>query len=471
MYITCRSSDSISISVKIEQLTMRSNGIINIPGRIESTKNNFILHNFWPILKFLQVLGLFPCKKVSDENGLIRLQPMKTWFSITLFFTWTLILTSPPMGIQSYLHIKDKSGILRTSWKTFKETSEENTIRKFVTYFQTTSTSCIQICLIWTNISKRHVLCKLQDEFSVLFEGKNLAKHSLNGLVLGLHILTMVLFILYYLLSIFSFSLLMKNSLENDKFSPQNETNTFDKGSFLFDNETSPINNQIIHKETYSHENDNNFVQVACFAWIPYVLFFVLMLSQFFILYFQLCYNIKNLLIDFKMDGKRSAEVLKFASKICKSVKMTSSFFSVQCFTFIAMALILMISNAYLLLDYALSSKTSEYWFVQATFFVGSLCSGLVLWILNKQSEDIKQDLVKLKEDIRNIRVTDDFVEINGNFHLESYARRNLIETLSEFQGFDACGFATLGKPLLSSIFANFITYLIILIQFKISVD
>ena len=195
------------------------------------------------------------------------------------------------------------------------------------------------------------------------------------------------------------------------------------------------------------------------------------MLSQFFILYFQLCYNIKNLLIDFKMDGKRSAEVLKFASKINKSVRMTSSFFSVQCFTFIAMALIYMISNAYLLLDYALSSKTSEYWFVQATFFLGSLCPALVLWILNKQSEDIKQDLGKLKEDIRNISVIDDFVEINGNFHLESYARQNLIDTLSEFQGFDACGFVTLGKPLLSSIFANFITYLIILIQFKISVD
>jgi hypothetical protein len=449
---------------------MRSNGIIDILGRIELTKNYFILHNFWPILKFLQVLGLFPCKKVSDENGLIRLQPMKTWFSITLFFTWTLILTSPPMGIQSYLHIKDKSGILRTSWKTFKETSEENTIRQFVTYFQTTSTSCIQICLIWTNISKRHVLCKLQDEFSVMFEGKDLAKPSVNGLFLGLNILTMVLFVLYYLSSIFSFSLLMKNSLENDKFSPQNETNPFDNGSFLFDNETSPINNQI-HKKTYSLENDNHFVQIACFAWIPYVIFFVLMLSQFFILYFQLCNNIKNLLIDFKIDGKSSAEVLKFASKINKNVRMTSSFFSVQCFTFIAMALILMTSNAYLLLDYALSSKTSEYWFVQATFFFGSLCSGLVLWILNKQSEDIKQRLRRLKEDIRNISVRDDFVEINGNFHLESYARQNLIYTLSEFQGFDACGFVTLGKPLLSSIFANFITYLIILIQFKISVD
>ena len=453
------SSDSISISVKIEQSTMKSNNTIDIPGRIESTKNYFILHNFWPILKFLQVLGLFPCKKVSDENGLVRLQPIKTWFSITLFFTWTLILVSPPMGIQSYLYTKDMSGILGTSWKTFKETSEENTIRQFVTYFQTISTSCIQASLIWTNNSRRHFLCKLQDEFFVMFDGKELAKSSVNGIVLGLNILTMVLFVLYYLSSIFSFSLLMKNSLKNDTFSPQNETNPFDNGSFLFDNETSPINNQI------------HLIHIACFAWIPYVLFFVLMLSQFFILYFQLCYNIKNLLIDFKMDGKRSAEVLKFASKINKSVRMTSSFFSVQCFTFIAMALILMISNAYLLLDYALSSKTSEYWCVQATFFFGSLCSALVLWILNKQSEDIKQDLEKLKEDIRNISVIDDFVEINGNFHLESYARQNLIDTLSEFQGFDACGFVTLGKPLLSSIFANFITYLIILIQFKISVD
>jgi hypothetical protein len=456
---------------------MRSNGIIDILGRIELTKNYFILHNFWPILKFLQVLGLFPCKKVRDENGLVRLQPMKTWISITLFFTWSLILAGPPMGIQSYLHIKDKSGILRTSWKTYKETSEENTIRQFVTYFQTISTSCIQTCLIWTNISRRHVLCKIQDEFSVMFDGKDLTKSSVNSIVLGLNILTMLLFVLYYLSSVFSFSLLMKKSFENDKFSPQNETNPFDNRSFLFDNETSLTNKQthLILKETYSLDDDNHFgyslAQIACFAWIPYVLFFVLMLSQFFILYFQLCYNIKNLLIDFKMNGKSSAEVLKFASKINKCVRMTSSFFSVQCFTFIAMALILMISNVYLLLDYAMSSETSKYWFAQVTFFLGSLCSALVLWILNKQSEDIKQDLRKLKEDMRNLSATDDFVEINGNFHLESYARRNLIDTLSEFQGFDACGFATLGKPLLSSIFANFITYLIILIQFKISVD
>ena len=60
-------------------------------------------------------------------------------------------------------------------------------------------------------------------------------------------------------------------------------------------------------------------------------------------------------------------------------------------------------------------------------------------------------------------------VEINGKWHPEAYARFHLINMMSEFQGFDAYGFTSLGKPLLSSILANFMAYLIILIQFKVS--
>ena len=37
------------------------------------------------------------------------------------------------------------------------------------------------------------------------------------------------------------------------------------------------------------------------------------------------------------------------------------------------------------------------------------------------------------------------------------------------FKGYDAAGFFKLGKPLLVGIFANFITYLIVLIQFNSS--
>ena len=56
-----------------------------------------------------------------------------------------------------------------------------------------------------------------------------------------------------------------------------------------------------------------------------------------------------------------------------------------------------------------------------------------------------------------------------GKNHLEDYARTIVISKMEKFQGFEAGGFVKLGKPFLSSIFANFITYLIILLQFKIS--
>ena len=58
----------------------------------------FILQDFWPVLKIFQYLGLFPCKKVTNENGTVRLQPVKLWISIMAAFIWFLIVTVLPIG-------------------------------------------------------------------------------------------------------------------------------------------------------------------------------------------------------------------------------------------------------------------------------------------------------------------------------------------------------------------------------------
>ena len=63
----------------------------------------FVLQNFWPILKVFQILGLFPCKKVIEENGSIQLKPIKFWISISLLSTWALILSLPSVSIIFYL--------------------------------------------------------------------------------------------------------------------------------------------------------------------------------------------------------------------------------------------------------------------------------------------------------------------------------------------------------------------------------
>ena len=95
--------------------------------------------------------------------------------------------------------------------------------------------------------------------------------------------------------------------------------------------------------------------------------------------------------------------------------------------------------------------------------------AALLLWIFNGQSEDIKKSINDIQEILSNLEVSNGIIQIYGKYHAEDYARTVIINKMEKFQGFEASGFVTLGKPLLSSMFGNFITYLIILMQFKIS--
>ena len=46
-----------------------------------------------------------------------------------------------------------------------------------------------------------------------------------------------------------------------------------------------------------------------------------------------------------------------------------------------------------------------------------------------------------------------------------------LMDKINNFNGFSACGYFTLGKPLLTTIVANILTFMIIIVQFKLSQD
>ena len=61
-------------------------------------EETFVLQDFWPVLKIFQYGGLFPCKKVTNENSTVQLQPMKLWISMTAAFIWFLIATIPQTG-------------------------------------------------------------------------------------------------------------------------------------------------------------------------------------------------------------------------------------------------------------------------------------------------------------------------------------------------------------------------------------
>ena len=151
-----------------------------------------------------------------------------------------------------------------------------------MTYFLASSTMFLQICLIWMNLRQRHFLCKLQDECSVMFDGTNLKKSS-SRRTFGLTVLTLGLLFLYQLSSLF-----MDNSVGIDSYS---------------------------------------IVRIIRLTWLQYGLYSIFILSQVFILYLQLCCNIKNLLNDFDFNDKQPGEVLQHASKIIKITHITSNMF------------------------------------------------------------------------------------------------------------------------------------------------
>ena len=54
---------------------------------------------------------------------------------------------------------------------------------------------------------------------------------------------------------------------------------------------------------------------------------------------------------------------------------------------------------------------------------------------------------------------------------IDDLRMETVMEDLKEFDGFDGKGYFILNKPLLTGILANFITYIIILIQFNMTTD
>ena len=66
-------------------------------------EESFILQDFWPVLKIFQYLGIFPCKKVTNENGTVQLQPMKLWKVLLAELIKILILTLPTLGNNSFI--------------------------------------------------------------------------------------------------------------------------------------------------------------------------------------------------------------------------------------------------------------------------------------------------------------------------------------------------------------------------------
>ena len=95
--------------------------------------------------------------------------------------------------------------------------------------------------------------------------------------------------------------------------------------------------------------------------------------------------------------------------------------------------------------------------FVRITALYGSFIFLILLYYINVLSHEVNQNLNQLKNSI----------SLSPHIHFED--KYQLIERMNSFNGFDANGYFTLGKQLLTSIVSNFTTFMIVLIQFKMA--
>ena len=75
----------------------------------ESPKNYFfILQDFWPVFKVFQILGLFPWKKETNENGTIQLKPIRWWIPVVKILGLSLLMHLPLGLLYGYLNSSSK---------------------------------------------------------------------------------------------------------------------------------------------------------------------------------------------------------------------------------------------------------------------------------------------------------------------------------------------------------------------------
>ena len=94
----------------------------------------------------------------------------------------------------------------------------------------------------------------------------------------------------------------------------------------------------------------------------------------------------------------------------------------------------------------------------------------LFIIFINLLSQKLQDKLVSLRQALVQINFHENqMVEIDGNWKNAKEGQLLLSDLFKEFQGFDGHGYFHLSKSLLTSTLANFVTYLIVLIQFRMS--
>ena len=177
---------------------------------------------------------------------------------------------------------------------------------------------------------------------------------------------------------------------------------------------------------------------------------------------------------ELKVTQKFKNSQFNACRKLLIALKRSASALSFNIFVTLSVSLILLTTVTYMTIDYFLSHAdfTSSGVILVFIGYVSLVMKfAYIVWIFNHDSEHLCDQVKLLKNTLDEVYIEDHeflFGE-GGQLQDARFARNLMVNQFQDFRGFDGLGYFTLGKPLLTSITANMLTYLIVLIQFKIS--
>ena len=165
--------------------------------------------------------------------------------------------------------------------------------------------------------------------------------------------------------------------------------------------------------------------------------------------------------------------ILQECKKIHVGLQMFTSLISKLIFILFVMILIFAVTEAYLIIAFFISQD--EFTLANTFIMMGYGLFGVLYLSFAYNycnfSQCIKDSVDDIKNTILDIEINEyhQVCVVDGKVSNIEHAKKRLISGLDAFKGFHGNGYFTLGKELLTSIVANFVTYLIILVQFKVS--
>ena len=140
-----------------------------------------------------------------------------------------------------------------------------------------------------------------------------------------------------------------------------------------------------------------------------------------------------------------------------KYTVMKTYLFSGILFWITTLYVIFMVLSAYFAMSFLFHLPVDDIPPIKILFSYGFFLVIFTLYYINGVSQEVADNLSNLKECVASSSL------------ITFEEKWQLVEKMNSFTGFDAWGYYKLGRPLLTSIVANFTTFIIVLIQFKMS--